>query len=98
MEDYILLSSLNNSPLYDHSITLNNIVYSNDDTHFTNSNIYSQYYDINRLIHSYSDFNTPLILSINIQSLQIKFNDLLELINNLTNYKIIIDVNALQET
>jgi hypothetical protein len=33
MEDYILLSSLNNSPLYDHSITLNNIVYSNDDTH-----------------------------------------------------------------
>ncbi len=94
-----LVDSLNSSPTYDHSILLNSTLHDNDDAHiFTHINISSKYYDNNSLIETFSNTNTPLILSLNIQSLPSKYNALLDLITNLTNNNIRIDIIALQET
>ncbi len=99
MEDDALLESLNSSPTYDHSVLLNNFLQTNDDTQtFTNVNISSLYHDINSLTTNYSNSKTPLILSLNIQSLQSKFNALVDFITQLETLSITIDVIALQET
>ncbi len=97
--DDALLLSLNNSPNYDHSILINNILHANDDTNtFTRINLTSSYYDPNSIIKKFSNTNIPLILSLNAQSLQSKFNALSEFITHLTNNKVKIDIIALQET
>jgi hypothetical protein len=97
--DEALLLSLNNSPIYDHSITINNILHANDDTNtFTRINLASSYYDLNSIIKNFSNTNIPLILSLNAQSLQSKFNALSEFITHLTNNKVRIDIITLQET
>jgi hypothetical protein len=99
MADENLLTSLNSSPLYDHSKTLNATLHTNDDTGtFLHINLSSNFHDINSFIQSHADANNPIILSLNVQSLQSKFNSLLELINNFSRNKVKIDVIALQET
>jgi exonuclease III len=95
----VLLASLNNSPKFDNATTINNFIHLNDDTHtFRNINISSSYYDNTSLINSFSSSNSPIIMSINIQSLQSKYSTLLEFINHLANNNVTIDAIALQET
>jgi hypothetical protein len=99
MADDALLVSLNNNPQYDHTAMLNNALHLGDDTGtFSHINLSSQYNDINSLIHTYSNSNIPIFLSINAQSLQSKFNPLLDFISLLSNNKVRIDIIAIQET
>jgi hypothetical protein len=99
MADDALLVSLNNNPQYDHTAMLNNALHLGDDTGtFSHINLSSQYNDINSLILTYSNSNIPIFLSINAQSLQSKFNPLLDFISLLSNNKVRIDIIAIQET
>ncbi len=78
---------------------LNNALHSGDDTGtFSHINLSSNYHDINSFIQTYSNSNVPIFLSINAQSLQSKFNPLLEIISHLSNSTVRIDIIAIQET
>jgi hypothetical protein len=93
-----LLDALNSKPEYDAS----NIIreYLNDDENpdeYVNFVPNSLFYDINTFINTYKDKNN-LILSMKIQSLQSKFNDLKLFIYDLNTHNIKIDAIVLQET
>jgi hypothetical protein len=65
----------------------------NDDPYF-GLNIQCKYHDIKSLSETVKE---PIFLSINIQSLQSKYDQLLEFIFNLSNANIIVDAIAVQE-
>jgi len=91
---------LNNMPELDFSHHYN-ILYKdinlNDDP-YSNINLDSQFYDILALSKNLPVSKTPIYLSVNIQSLNSKFNELCNMLNELQLKKINIDVVALQET
>jgi exonuclease III len=68
-----------------------------DDDPYFGINVNSKYYDIENLAATEFVKATPLYISINIQSLQSKFNDLCSLISEFAEKNIDIDVIALQE-
>jgi hypothetical protein len=61
-------------------------------------NISSQYFDIPTFTSKFKNSKNPLILSINILSLQSKYNEFKSFILEITNCDIKIDVIAIQET
>jgi hypothetical protein len=65
---------------------------------FTSVNLKSSYYNISNLNKLYNEKNSPLLISLNIQSLQSKFEKLLNFINELNQSGIIVDIIAIQET
>jgi hypothetical protein len=78
-----------------------NVIYQdnmvNDDPYF-GVNLHSQYHDIKSLSKLHESQKRPIILSINIQSLQSKYEQLCIEINELLSKKVEIDAIVLQET
>jgi hypothetical protein len=73
------LSNLNNNNTLDAAEYLNSYIRDDDNiSQFFETIIKSEYYDNEALINSCSNTNRPLILSINIQSLMSKYNELNE--------------------
>jgi hypothetical protein len=75
--DDVLLDAPNNSDAYN----ADNLIYEylNEDDKYNdviNINITSRYYDINSFISRFKNSKNPIILSLNIQSLQSKYNEL----------------------
>jgi hypothetical protein len=94
-----LLDELNHNPLYDNTNTLNNLLHSDDNTNtFTHINLNSDYYDIFSFRNKLKNTANPIFLSINIQSIQSKYEELKSFVTNLQNQNVFIDVIALQET
>jgi hypothetical protein len=90
---------LNNNNTLDAAEYLNSYIRDDDNiSQFFETIIKSEYYDNEALINSCSNTNRPLILSINIQSLMSKYNELNEYITSLIQNNIQIDVIILQET
>jgi hypothetical protein len=78
---------------------MNNYFHSDDDVGiFSDITINSEYYNCITLADKISTRNCPLLISLNIQSLQSKFSNLLQFINELNSVKLNVDVIALQET
>jgi hypothetical protein len=94
----MLVQQLNDDISHDIS-SLNVIPTSNeiDDNPYANINIMSSFYDYNSFKNSYSNTKKPIILNINIQSLQSKFENLKNYLLNCMNDKIPIYAVALQE-
>jgi hypothetical protein len=68
-----------------------------DDDPYFGINVSSKFYDLNSLASAEFVKNVPLIISLNIQSLQSKFEQLSLEIAELSEKNIVIDVIALQE-
>jgi exonuclease III len=78
---------------------MNNYFHSDDDVGiFSDITINSEYYNCITLADKISTRKCPLLISLNIQSLQSKFSNLLQFINELNSVKLNVDVIALQET
>jgi hypothetical protein len=60
----------------------------------TNINITSRYYDINSFISRFKNSKNPIILSLNIQSLHSKYNELKSFINELANHNVKVDQSS----
>jgi len=71
--------------------------YVNDDPYY-GINLECKFYDLNSLNTNTNVLNNPIFLSLNVQSLQSKFEDLKTLIMDLVDKNVQIDVLALQET
>jgi hypothetical protein len=69
-----------------------------DNDPYSNIQINSQFYDMHSFPSILNNGTSPIFLSINIQSLTSKFEELKQQILDLSNKKIIIDVIAIQET
>ena len=84
-------------PEYDLAINLNN--YLGDDPTYNPylSAEYGSYADISSLATQYNSLDSPLFLSLNVQSLNSKFNALKDLINHLIMNNSNIAVIAIQE-
>jgi hypothetical protein len=65
---------------------------------FTNVNLDSKYFDMESFTTKYAKSKTPLILSVNIQSLFSKFDHLKDFIIELLSKNVPIDAIAIQET
>jgi hypothetical protein len=92
------LALLNDDRSKDISAMLNDFIHNGDDVGiFTHINSNSLYYDIASLKTSFN-CNSRLFLSLNIQSIQSKFNNLINLINEIQENGPQIDIIALQET
>jgi hypothetical protein len=76
----------------------NNLLLDGNDVNVINGNIDSLYYDTNCFVNKFKNSNQPLILSINIQSLLSKHQELKTFITELKNNGIVIDVLVIQET
>ena len=70
----------------------------NDFNIFNGILLNSKYFDIKSFSVKCRSENKPVVISLNIQSLQSKLNDLIAFLSNLNSKNIIIDVIALQET
>jgi hypothetical protein len=94
-----LLDELNQNPLYDNTNTLNNMLHSDDNTDtFTHINLNSAYFDTSSFINKFNNSNNPIFMSVNIQSIQSKFEELKSFVTNLQSHNVNIDVIVLQET
>jgi len=92
-----LIGTLNQIPDYNCSIMLNDHLNADQDTPL-NINIGSHYYDYATFASKYAKSRKPLFISVNIQSLMSKHDQLKLLINDLCVSHVPIDVIALQET
>ena len=94
------LFSLNNKPELDFFHKFHNMYNDPDinDSPYLNITISSLFHDPSSLINVYAGVNTPLFLSINIQSLHSKHESLLTEINTLLLNNINIQLIAIQET
>ena len=99
MNDNAQLDTLNNRPDLECKEFLNQFIIDeeNEFNIFNNIQLNSNYFNINTFAAKYRSENKPLILSLNIQSLQSKFNELVAFISCLSSKQIYIDVIALQE-
>jgi hypothetical protein len=94
-----LLSNLNNNRTLDAHEYLNNYIKDDENvSQFFDTELQSKYYDINSMIGTFGNKNKALIVSLNVQSLMSKFNDLNEYILNLVEKNVQIEVIVLQET
>jgi len=94
-----LLADLNNDVALNATNLLNSYINDDDITQqLFNSNLSSEYYDVNSFTDKFSNSNEPLFISVNIQSLNSKFNELKLFINDLNVKGVYIDLIILQET
>ena len=94
-----LLAILNNNQELDFQISFNNFYNGNDggfDNPYLQTKINSKFYDSDSLANT-PDKSNPLFLSMNIQSLQSKFSEFKNFIQQLSSSGINVDVIALQE-
>ena len=63
-----------------------------------NITIDSTFEDLNTFVSKFQNSNKPLFLNLNVQAINSKFENLKQLIVNITNKGIQIDVIAIQET
>ena len=93
------VGTLNSNAQYDSSELINNFFNNNHDDDFSlfENQICSPYTDINSLINTYSNTNTPLVLSLNIRSLSSNHSNLLTLLHQLKSNDIVIVAIVLQE-
>jgi len=95
-----LVDSLNNTAIYDNSNTINsyfNVISSEENYSLFDDKLDSPYYDLECMINKYSNTDIPIVLSINIQSLASKFDELSAIINHLENNNVSIIAIVLQE-
>jgi exonuclease III len=93
------LDALNSNPSLDLKCTLSTVPfidYENDP--IINMNTVSKFYDIKTFSSNFSTVKQPLILSLNVQSLNAKHDKLKDFILTLEKDNVIVDVIALQET
>ena len=99
MNDDTQLGVLNIRPELNSSDFLNQFIIDeeNDFNIFNDIHLSSIYYNIESFAVKCKSINKPIIISLNIQSLQSKFNELVSFIECLSNKNIFIDIIALQE-
>ena len=100
MDDDIYLGVLNSKNDLDNNLFLNQFIIDdeNDLNIFNGILLSSKYFNLKSFSAKCKSENKPVVISLNIQSLQSKFNDLVAFISNLNSKNIFIDVIALQET
>ena len=99
MDDDIYLGDLNSKNDLDNNLFLNQFIIDdeNDLNIFNGILLCSKYFNLKSFSAKCKSENKPVVISLNIQSLQSKFNDLVAFISNLNSKNIFIDVIALQE-
>ena len=94
-----LLNSLNNNCTLDASISLNKYIYDDDSIgQLFQTQIKSEYHDITSFANKYKNNTDPLIISINIQSINSKYDALKTYVCQLDGLGIQADIILLQET
>jgi hypothetical protein len=95
--DDVLLDALNRSAIYDASNLIQELINDGEgNNEYINFKTGSLYYDASSFISKFKNNNNPIILSLNIQSLQSKYNELKLFILELLTHNIKIDIIALQ--
>jgi len=93
-----LLDSLNSDPLLDATTSLNNLIHDDEVIgQFFSKQVDSKYFDLNSFRDTFSKSKLPIILSLNIQSLQSKHADLKLFMSDLLSSEICIDLIIMQE-
>ena len=94
------LDDLNNRPELDSNNFLNQFIIDDENEFniFNGTKLGSLYYDFESFVSLCRKTNKPIILSINIQSVQSKLHELISLIMDMCSKNIYIDVISLQET
>lgn len=90
------LDSLNSNIRYDLTKDLN-LYFSLNDPEYDFTDTPSDFFDSNTFISKFKHVNKPLYISLNIQSLMSKFNELKEFINLMLKAGLNIEIIALQE-
>ena len=94
-----LLDGLNSDPLLDACQILNSYIHDDENiSHFFQTRLNSAYFDLDSFSHSYKNSSDPIVLSLNVQSLNSKYNGLKDLVAGLQRSVIPIDIIILQET
>ena len=93
-QEFNFMNLLSNSELFSILPDINDSV---DDSPYLNTDIRCKYMDENDFTAKYKNLGSISYMSLNIQSLQAKFSQLQDLIQNLTNSKCQPDVILLQE-
>jgi hypothetical protein len=94
-----LLDDLNLDPSLDARDLLNNYLLDDENiSQFFQTNINSAYHDIYSFINRFKHTTDPLILSLNVQSLNSKYTALKQLIQSMQDSGVPIDLIFLQET
>ena len=95
----ILLAGLNGDKNLDANTILNNYIHEDDEyQHFFATQINADYHDFESLASKFSNNPKSLLLSVNIQSLPSKFEELKSLVAQLDSRKISVDAIMMQET
>ena len=99
-DDDIYLGALNSNNNLENNMFLNQFIIDDDNEFniFNGALLNSIYFNIESFSAKCKSENKPVVISLNIQSLQSKFNELLAFISHLNSKNILIDVIALQET
>ena len=99
MNEDFQLGALNSRPELDNTTFLNQFIIDeeNDFNIFNDTQINSLYFNIETFSTKCRSENKPVVISLNIQSLQSKLNELVTLLTSLSSKNIFIDVIALQE-
>ena len=98
VSDELSIGLINNNPSYDFNPTIN-IYFGNDplSNPYLENPIISKFYDANLMIDTFKNQNFPLFLSLNVQCLHSKFDQLNSFINQLSTAGLTIDAIAIQE-
>ncbi len=95
----VLLDGLNSDPQLDACQILNSYIHDDENiSHFFQTRLDSSYFDLNSFSNSYKNSSEPIALSLNVQSLNSKYNGLKDLVAGLQRSNIPIDIIILQET
>ncbi len=95
----ILLDALNSNPSLDASDLLNSLITDDENiSQFFQTHIDSSYTDTNLFIETFRNNSEPILLSLIIQSLNSKYDQLKILISRFTDANLPIDLIILQET
>ena len=95
----MLLGELNTDQSLDASNLLNSYISDDENiSHFFQTHLHSDYFDADSFIAKFKNTAEPILLSINIQSLNSKFNTLKSFVGNVLDSGTPIDLIILQET
>ena len=97
MDDNLYLGDLNSKNDLDNNMFLNQFIIDdeNDFNIFKGILLNSKYFNIESISAKCRSENKPVVISLNIQSLQSKLNDLVAFLSSLNSKNIVIDVIAL---
>jgi hypothetical protein len=94
-----ILDGLNSDPVLDASSLLNSYILDDENiSQFFQTRLNSSYFDVESFISKFKNSHDPIILSLNIQSLNSKYNGLKDLTLRLQQFSIPLDIIILQET